>query len=207
MQAHAMIKFVYFDLGKVLVDFCHERMCRQMAATASVPVEQVRKLVFDKGLNEMADRGTVSNQMFHKMFCEELGVEPDFDSLVNATADIFSLKEDMLALVDLVRSAGIHTGILSNTCPIHWEFISSRFGELKPKFDSFILSFELGLLKPEAAIYQRAIEVTGLLPHNIFFVDDRQENVDGAVAAGINAVLFTSSGDLHRHLIDQKIPF
>ncbi len=53
-------------------------------------------------------------------------------------------------------------------------------------------SYELGFIKPEAPIYQHAIEGLGVEPAEALFLDDRPENVEGARAAGIHAVVFDS---------------
>lgn len=90
---------------------------------------------------------------------------------------------------DLIRETATHvtTGCLSNTNPIHWQ---SEWGdELKPGqlFDHQFLSFEIGLLKPDAAIYTHAISVVGMRAEQILFLDDNQLNVDAAREAGLQA--------------------
>ena len=59
-----------------------------------------------------------------------------------------------------------------------------------------LLSYELGCLKPEPAIYRIAIERAGVRPEEIFFADDRPENVEAARQAGIAATCFQSEQQL-----------
>jgi HAD superfamily hydrolase (TIGR01509 family) len=51
-------------------------------------------------------------------------------------------------------------------------------------------------MKPDRGIYDTAIERAGVAAHEVFFTDDRPENIAGALAAGIDAVAFTSCDKL-----------
>jgi putative hydrolase of the HAD superfamily len=76
---------------------------------------------------------------------------------------------------------------------------------LQDFFEPLILSYEVESMKPDAKIYQRAIEMAGCNVQKCFFVDDRQENVDGANAAGMDAVLYQSVPELIEALVDRGI--
>ena len=68
----------------------------------------------------------------------------------------------------------------------------SRFG-LRRYIKVAFSSCYMGLRKPEPAMYRRAIDILGSLPQRILFIDDREENVAGAAAAGMKAIKFTGS--------------
>ena len=74
-------QFLYFDLGKVLVDFSIERMCRQIGDAAGVHAALVQDTVFAGGLQEECERGRISAEEFHDLFCRRTGSRVDFDSL------------------------------------------------------------------------------------------------------------------------------
>ena len=59
-------------------------------------------------------------------------------------------------------------------------------------FDLYALSFEIGAMKPDARIYAAAAEMAGVPPEKIFFIDDREENVEGARAAGWQVELMST---------------
>ncbi len=75
----------------------------------------------------------------------------------------------------------------------------SRFG-LRQYFKVAFSSCYMGLRKPEPAMYRRAIDILGCPPQRILFIDDREENVAGAAAAGIKAIRFTSAVALRAEL-------
>lgn len=187
------IRFVYFDFGNVLFTFDHRRAARQMAEVAGVRAERVWEIVFDGDLEQRYEAGQISSDEFYEAFCRATDTRPDRDRLLRAAGAIFELNTPIVPVVAQLQSAGYRTGVLSNTCECHWEYcIDGKFALLPGAFEQLILSYEVGAMKPEAKIYDAAIEAAGVRPEEIFFIDDRRENVDGALAAGMDAVLFQS---------------
>ena len=86
----------------------------------------------------------------------------------------------MVDVVRRVREAGIRTGLLSNS----WGLDYPRDG-WDLLFDAVVISGEVGLRKPDPAIYALAAQRLGLPPEEVVFVDDLASNVRGAVAAGM----------------------
>ncbi|MDP9055410.1 MAG: HAD family phosphatase [Acidobacteriota bacterium] len=89
--------------------------------------------------------------------------------------------------------------LLSNTNPIHFEMLRQGYPLLR-HFHAFVLSHEVGAMKPLPAIYRRAIEEAGCAPGECFFTDDMPEFVEGARAMGIDAVQFESAEQIEREL-------
>ena len=77
-----------------------------------------------------------------------------------------------------------------------------RFGkfELRRYFKVALSSCYVGLRKPDPAMYRRALDILGSAPERTLFIDDRQENVDGAMAAGMKAIRFTGGDGLRGEL-------
>jgi glucose-1-phosphatase len=197
--------FVYFDLGNVLLSFSHERMCQQMAAAAGVPPEAVRRALFEAeggpSVQWRFERGDLNALAVYEHFCEALGVRPDMEELFAAGCDMFAEIDESVSIVERLFASGVRLGIMSNTNPIDWAFVSSgRFPFLNQCFEQKVLSFEVGAMKPELAIYEAAVEQAGVAAGEVFFTDDREENVKGALAAGLDAVLFTSPEQLRKEL-------
>jgi glucose-1-phosphatase len=193
-------KFLYFDLGKVLVNFSTDQMLRQVGAVAGVGADEVRATVFAGGLMREFESGRLSDREFHEAFCTAIGRRPDFDALAAAASDIFDLNTPMLPLVAQLRQAGYRMGILSNTCVTHWEYCRRHYRIVADGFDVHALSFRIGAVKPEAAIFRAAAELAGVASEEIFFVDDIAEHVAGARAVGFDAVQFTGVGPLSADL-------
>jgi glucose-1-phosphatase len=203
--------FLYFDLGNVLLSFSHERMCAQMAAVAGVEPAVVRRALFEAGggtsVQWRFERGDLNALAVYEHFCEAAGVRPDREALFAAGRDMFAEIAASVAIVERLAGAGQRLGIMSNTNPIDWEFVTSgRFQFLNRCFEQTVLSFEVRSMKPERAIYTAAVERAGVPANEVFFTDDREENVAGALAAGMDAVLFTSPADLMKALRSRQVP-
>jgi epoxide hydrolase-like predicted phosphatase len=96
----------------------------------------------------------------------------------------FERAEDMIGVVRRVRRAGLKTALLSNS----WGMDYPREGwdEL---FDVTVISGEVGLRKPEPAIYELCAQQLGIATDRCVFVDDLAPNVRGAAAVGMVGVL------------------
>ena len=190
-------RFVYFDLGKVLVHFDHETAVLQLSQLAGRPAALVRQVVFASDLQNQYETGLVTGDEFAAQV--NLGLESDLPpaDILQAISDIFSPNLSILAAIELVRAADIPLGILSNTCEAHWQWIARQawpmFG---PWWSQTILSYQVQGMKPAAKIYEVCEQRAGCRGADIFFTDDRAENVAAASHRGWQTSLYTSSDQL-----------
>jgi putative hydrolase of the HAD superfamily len=176
-------------------------MCKQLAEVAGLDSEHVRQAMLEAdgahARQMQFERGDISAAAYYEYFCQQTGTRPDRTALEQASSNIFEPMEPSLRLVRSLAEAGHRLGILSNVGSIHWNFIrSGRFPLIPEFFEVLILSYEVRSVKPEPGIYQQAISRAGVPAEEIFFVDDREENVTGALKAGIDAVQFTCTAQL-----------
>ena len=128
------------------------------------------------------ERGAVTDAEFERDFGEVLGVAPE--GLIERLFAGLSPEQAMIDAVSAARAAGIRTGLITNS----W---GTGIYERAPMsiFDGTVISGDVGLHKPEPAIYELGAERIGLEPAACIFVDDLRENVAGAEAVGMTAVL------------------
>jgi glucose-1-phosphatase len=193
---------IVFDLGKVLIDFDVTRACRQISSVSGVDTAKVSHFLFDLGWENRFERGEFGFPVFHEAFEKHFAIKAPIGALKNAAADIFTPVTATLRLLEELRR--IHEGktpmvLLSNTNEIHWEHIEANWN-VSRHFDHLVLSFEERAMKPEARIYEKVLEKTGLAGHQCFFVDDVPANVNGALACGFDAVIFTGAAALREEL-------
>ena len=108
-------------------------------------------------------------------------------------------NEAMVAWLSAVKAAGLRLALLSNMPREQWTRLRAGVSWLD-LCDVVILSYELRLAKPDPEIYRRCLDRLGLLPHEVVFVDDREENVAAAGGLGFESVLFTTVDELRREL-------
>ena len=119
-----------------------------------------------------------------------------------------SLAGEVPGSVDLVRdlhAAGVPMWGLTNWSDELWPHAPRQFPFLD-LLESVVVSGTEGVAKPDAGIYEIAVRRSGFAAEELVFVDDKQANVDGAVAVGLDGILFTGADDLRRALRHRGLP-
>ncbi|MCB0864175.1 MAG: HAD family phosphatase [Solirubrobacterales bacterium] len=131
------------------------------------------------------ERGAVSDEEFERDFGELLGVDPP--GLIDRLFAGLEPETAMIGAVERARAAGIRTGLISNS----W---GTGIYERAPMriFDATVISGDVGLHKPQPEIYELGAQRIGVAPAECVFVDDLRENVAGAEAVGMRAILHRS---------------
>ncbi len=198
--------FLYFDLGNVILNFSHRRQCAQMAEVAGCDPELAWQVLYESDLADRTERGELDPRGVYEVFCDATDTRADFEQLEHAGSAIFDLNAPVAAIVAQLRAAGHRLGVLSNTNISHWEYATAgRYGILPQAFELCITSYSVGTMKPDAAIYESAIEAAGVPAAEIFFTDDKQENVDAARRHSLDAEHFTGAAALIRQLRSRGI--
>jgi putative hydrolase of the HAD superfamily len=101
------------------------------------------------------------------------------------------VNSEMLALAREIKSAGVGTAILSNIP--HDLLTEVRKFNWLDEFEVKIWSCELGILKPDPAIYRACLDLLGCDAGRTLFFDDRPDNVRGACKLGMEGHIFQSA--------------
>jgi glucose-1-phosphatase len=190
-------EFIYFDLGNVLLYFDHGLALRSMAKIAGVDPARLREVIMDSELQNEYETGWISGEEFIDRIAKTLDRPLDSKEMLQAAADMFVPNATILPVLEYVERLGIPAGILSNTCEAHWNWIlHMRYPQVVDRFSPVILSYEVNSMKPDEGIYRVATERAGRDPSQIFFTDDRQENIEAAKKFGWHGATFTSGDRL-----------
>jgi putative hydrolase of the HAD superfamily len=192
------IDAVVFDLGNVLLRFddtiARDRMAVRTGKTAGEIETYFRSTPHATHLA----LGKITGQRFYRTVSKDLGFDGDYEEFAAIWSEIFTPIEPMLDL-----AAGLATRlprvILSNTNAIHMRYVLEHFPILQD-FDAQILSHEVGLLKPDRAIYELTLRQCGLEAGRALFVDDLRANVEGALAVGMQAIQFADAAQVRQEL-------
>lgn len=177
-----------------------------MAAVAGISEAQAWQVLFETDLELAYEAGRMSTQEFYEAFCAATGTRPDREALLAAAGDIFELNPAIVPLVAHLHAARYPLGILSNTNEVHWQFVArGRYAVVQDFFSVHALSFELQAMKPASRIYTAAARLAGVEPEEIFFMDDREDNVAAACEAGFDAIVFHNARQLASALRERGI--
>lgn len=179
------IQAVVFDMGGVVVKLAS--LADVLAGADLSPEEIWERWILSDAVRSF-EGGHCGVHEFADQLIGELGVELDRDELIERFMNFpQGLYDGAEAMVAAVRDR-VTTGVLSNTNGLHWEQQIDH-ERIQPLFDKRYLSYEMGLLKPDAAIYEAVVADLGLPAAQVFFIDDNQVKVDGALAVGMQAAL------------------
>jgi putative hydrolase of the HAD superfamily len=171
-----------FDLGGVLVE---NATFQELASLLPPPVDTGR--LQDRWLDSAAvqrfERGLISEDEFSAGFVSEWGLEIDPARFLAAFATWpRGPYPGALALLERLRGR-FSIALLSNCNSIHWR----RLADVINHADRAFSSHQLGLVKPDAAIFERVVQDLDCAPEAICFFDDSLRNVNAARAAGLQA--------------------
>jgi len=190
-----MIDAVLSDLGQVLLHFDNRRFFERLTKYTARSVEEIRAATHDHiALLDQFDTGRITPREFYERAVSVLDARVSEDVFYAAYNDVFSLNHPALAVVRALKPK-YKLAMLSNTDPVRYAHIERVFPELG-FFDAYVLSFKVGVMKPDPRIYREGLRLLGARPENALFIDDLQENLDGAARMGIQGIHFTDRTDL-----------
>jgi putative hydrolase of the HAD superfamily len=199
-----MIETFLFDMGNVLIHFSHERMCRQMAEICGLTPADVRRLLFDSGVQGEFEKGRITEQSLHAQLEQQAQRTLDFDALVHAASDIFERNTAIEPVIEALKSQERRLVLLSNTSLPHFRFVRERFDVLSA-FDAYVVSYEVGAMKPDREIFEAALAAAGCPAGNCFYTDDIAEYVTAGRLHGLQAEVYTSVDSLRVQLRDRGV--
>jgi HAD superfamily hydrolase (TIGR01509 family) len=188
------------DLAGVVCRFDRQVRLDNLAEASGSSADRVEAAIYDSGLGERFDRGEYTAAAIARALREELEIDaPDAD-LARLWASAFTADDAVLHLLDAVRP-DITRSLLTNNDALLRDFMPLVLASVHARFSLPIFSSLTRALKPAPGAYTEALTLLGAAPHDAFFVDDSQANVDGALEVGITAVLFTDVQTLRADLL------
>ena len=149
---------------------------------------------------------------FAETSAELAAVHPEHAGLIDAWGTQFieqlgGMLPGMEALVRDLDAAGVPLYAITNFSGEFWPPFRAREAALFDRFQDIVVSGDERLTKPDPAIYRLALDRFGLAAEDALFVDDRADNVEGALSVGMDAVVFTDADTLRsdlasRHILD-----
>lgn len=195
------IRAVIFDYGMVL------STAQEPAAHANLlAITGLEREIFEKHYwryRDAYDMGTLNGLAYWKAIGGDAGLDftsAEIERLIENDVLMWSaLNAQMLAWVTVLHEAGFRIGILSNIGEELLRYMRQEFGWLG-QFDHHTWSCELGIAKPDPAIYTYTCEKLDVAPADALFLDDKPENIAAAESIGLNAIQFRNVEQLRKDL-------
>ena len=185
---NTVVKFIYFDVGGVLLDFRegHSRVSKQYG----IPLEKIQE-VFEKNWRE-ACRGKLSNIEYMALFVNVLQLKEPFPDVSDFWTDYHvAIPQTHEFIREIAPKYAM--GLLTNA-----EYGAMKYAKQKRlipdvPWHAIIDSSALGVIKPEPEIYEVAEKAAGVAPEEIFFIDDVEEHITVAKSRGWQGMVFDTN--------------
>lgn len=191
---------VIFDIGRVLYRWDPRHLYERLIPEAGALDAFLRDVVttewhyqHDAG-RDFADTSAelIAQHPHHRALIEAWG--PSFLDTIPGPV------EGMPELVDDLHARGVPLYAITNFSHEFWPPFCAREAAMFDPFRDIVVSGEERLVKPDPAIYARALDRFGLRAQEAVFVDDNEANVAAAAAIGLHALHFTGEPQLRREL-------
>ena len=201
------LQAVIFDYGEVLSGPPDPQAHRNLLAIAGVPEEAFEKAYWVHRLDYDAD--ILDGQTYWQTVARDTGVSfsvKQIGQLLEQDAIMWmNLNPAMIAWIPRIKAAGFRLGILSNMGFGVLDYMRPRFPWLD-QFDYLTFSCDLGIVKPDPAIYLHTVKKLRVAPDQALFIDNLEKNITGAEAVGLHAALFQNVEQLQEDLSRRGFP-
>jgi putative hydrolase of the HAD superfamily len=201
------LQAVIFDYGEVLSGPPDPQAHRNLLAIAGVPEEAFEKAYWAHRLDYDAD--ILDGQTYWQTVARDTGASftvKQIEQLMEQDAIMWmNLNPAMIAWIPRIKAAGFRLGILSNMGFGVLDYMRPRFPWLA-QFDYLTFSCDLGIVKPDPAIYLHTVKKLGVAPDQALFIDNLETNITGAQAVGLHAALFQNVEQLQKDLSRRGFP-
>jgi len=193
-----MHKAIFFDLGRVLINFDFTLGYQALEGACPYDAAEVRQRIKSTDLVTRFETGLVEPHDFYRQLRGLLEFTFDYDAFCAAWSSIFTNPLVPDSLVESL-SRRYRLVLLSNTNVIHIEMVREKYPVLR-HFPDMVLSHEVKAMKPSPVIFNEALRRAGCRPEECFYTDDIPTFTEAARAMGIDAVTFESPAQLEREL-------
>ena len=194
-----------FDMGGVLIDWNPRHLFRKMFKGDEERMEYFLREVCPQEWNVKQDLG----RPIKEGVAERVAMFPDYEAYIRAYYGRYeeTISGEISGTVEIVselHALGYSLAGLSNWSAETFALMRERFTFLS-WFEDIILSGDVGLIKPDPAIYRLTMERVGCRPQECLFIDDNETNVNAALALGMGTILFESPQQLAEELRIRKL--
>lgn len=198
------IKAVFFDLGNVLVRFDINILINGFSGSKRLTPEKLEKYIMRSKTGKSYMEGKISSSIFYTRTKRELKMKYKFNEFYKIWNSMFYPYPEMenITLKIKEKYPDIKLLLVSDTNQAHFDHIKEAYPFINI-FDHFVLSYEVGKMKPHPYIYNEALKIAGTLSKDTIYIDDRADLIKAARSMGICAYQFTGHQklleDLEKH--------
>ena len=192
------LRAIFFDLGGVIVRTEYQASRERLAERLNMTYEDISKIVFEAETSRKASIGEVSVEEHWLAVTRKLRL-PDSEA-ESIRTEFFAGDVIDRDLLDFIRSLRprYRTGVISNAWGDLRDYVVKH--QFDDAFDMFIISAEVGMMKPQPEVYQLALKQAQVEANEAAFIDDTPRNVEAANALGMHGIVFRDPAQVKENL-------
>jgi epoxide hydrolase-like predicted phosphatase len=192
------LRAIFFDLGGVIVRTEYQAPRERLAERLNMTYEDINKIVFEAETSRKASIGEVSVDEHWLAVTRKLRL-PDSEA-ESVRTEFFAGDVVDRDLLDFIRSLRprYKTGVISNAWGDLRDYVVKH--QFDDAFDMFIISAEVGMMKPQPEVYQLALKQAQVKANEAAFIDDTPRNVEAANALGMHGIVFRDPAQVKENL-------
>ncbi len=193
----AITKALVFDLGNVLIEIDFMRCVRYWSRRGRIPAAQIMARFKLDQHYEAFERGELSAGAYFTILRRQIGMALDDSEMAAGWNRI--IREEKPGIHACIQKLKLHFPlyVLTNTNAVHAAEWGRRHSGLLNLFTRVFVSSNMGCRKPEAAVYKEVLDTIARPAEQVVFLDDTLANVEGAAAAGMQAIHVQHDEDIH----------
>ncbi len=202
------VKNIILDFGGVIIDVDYHRAAESFRKLGASGFENLYSKKEQAVFFDDFEKGRITDEQFRdeiRKYLPEGITDEQIDEAWNSMVD--SIPQARMDFIHELKRK-YHLFLLSNTNSIHArDFtvkLNNQFGAgcLETIFEKIYLSFQIGMRKPDAEIFNKVMSENKLSYAETVFIDDSIQHVEGASRAGLNALHL----DLHKTVLEKFLP-
>lgn len=191
------IDFLIFDLGNVIIDIDYDFSINELKKILPEVKHHLTADFFPSSFHKDYEKGLINSDQFRNAVRELYQMDFSNEQIDHVWNSLLrDLPQERIDLISKL-SHDFGTAVLSNTNEIHILKFNQMLKEqtsiasLSGLFDRVFLSHEMGLAKPEEAIFEAVINEIQVEPNRVLFFDDLLANLEGAKRVGLQTYHIT----------------
>lgn len=178
-----------FDLVDVIIDIDFNRVLGVWSDYSHVPLAELQHRFVMNEIFFRHERGEITDQQFACEFCEEMALPLNYQQFSEGWLAIFAgLRQEVIDIMQQLRDNGHRVVVLSNTNNLHTLYWQQHYPQVSAAADALYLSQQMGLRKPDPAIYHQLLVSESTAAGNVVFFDDARQNIQAARQLGITGI-------------------
>jgi len=196
-----MIKAITFDLDGVYFPNGKATFIKHLSNLGISEIEAKRVFLKSDQMNQQYKRGRMTDNEYWSWAADQWGVDQTPQQLIDLLIASYDVNPQVVEYVRSARTHGYHALICTNNFPARINGLQERFKFLDD-FDTTVFSYEAGVIKPSAEIFNILVDQAGVPSSAIAYADDDDAAVSSAKSVGISAFMYENfdqfTAELHK---------